>query len=256
MRTSLLPGMLDMLAHNLNRGQEDVRLFEAGHVFELAGGKTNERKQLALGATASAIASQLAQESPLHRFRAFKGDIETLLGNFQHETLTFDANVPAYFHPGRVARATMGGETVAQFGQIHPDVAAARKLKQDVYIAEIFLDKLYRHPLREARYSPASRFPAVERDFSFVFDDAVAYEQIKKALAELKIAELQNVQPVELFRPDPKSHKQGSIPGGKYSLLLRTTFQSNERTLRDEEVTRWSEQIIRALQGLGGTQRA
>jgi phenylalanyl-tRNA synthetase beta chain len=256
MRTSLIPGMLDMLAHNLNRGQEDVRLFEAGNVFESAGAKANERKQLALGTTALALAARLPQQSALDIFRAFRGDMETLLENFQHENLTFDAKVPAYFHPGRAARATMGGETVAQFGQIHPDVAAARKLKQDVYIAEIFLDKLYRHPLREARYSPASRFPAVERDFSFVFDDAVAYEQIKKALAELKIAELQNVQPIELFRPDPKVHKQGSIPAGKYSLLLRAAFQSNERTLRDEEVTRWSEQIIKVLQGLGGTQRA
>jgi phenylalanyl-tRNA synthetase beta chain len=256
MRTSLLPGMVDMLAHNLNRGQEDVRLFEAGNVFELSGAKTNERKQLSLGATASAIASQLPQKSALDIFRAFKGDIETLLDNFQHDSLSFDAKTPAYFHPGRSARAVMDGETVAHFGQLHPDVAASRKLKQDVYVAEFFLDKIYRHELREARYQPASKFPAVERDFSFVFDDGVNYEQIRQAIEKLKIAELQKIEPLELFRPDPKSQMQGSIPPGKYSLLLRTTFQSADRTLRDEEVAKWSEQVVKALQSLGGTQRA
>src|SRR3954471_7607235 len=256
MRTSLLPGMLDMLAHNLNRGQDHVRLFEAGHVFELAGEETKERKQLALGATSNAINSQLASSTPLDTFRAFKGDIESLLENFQHESLSFDTQLPAYFHPGRAARAMMDGETVAQFGQVHPAVATARKIKQDVYVAELFLDKLYRHELHEARYQAASKFPAVERDFSFVFDDATSDQQIEDAIGKLKIAELRKVEPMELFRPDPKSQKQGSIPAGKYSLLLRTTFQSNHRTLRDEEVTRSSEQIIKALQSLGGTQRA
>jgi phenylalanyl-tRNA synthetase beta chain len=255
MRTSLVPGMIDMLAHNLNRGQEDVRLFEAGNVFELAGGKTNERKQLSLGATAISIASHLPQKSALDIFRAFKGDVETLLESFQHENLSFDAKVPAYFHPGRAARAVMDGETVGYFGQLHPHVAASRKLKQDVYVAELFLDKLYRHELREPRYTPASKFPAVERDFSFVFDDTVSYEQIRQATEKLKMAELR-IQPVELFRPDPKSQKQGSIPAGKYSLLLSATFQSDDRTLRDEEVAKWSEQIVNALQSLGGTQRA
>src|SRR3954471_3609343 len=101
MRTSLIPGMLDMLAHNLNRGQEDVRLFEAGNIFELAGAKTNERKQLSLGVTASALGSQLPEKSVLEIFRAFKGDVESLLENFQQERLTLDAKVPAYFHPAR-----------------------------------------------------------------------------------------------------------------------------------------------------------
>jgi phenylalanyl-tRNA synthetase beta chain len=62
--------------------------------------------------------------------------------------------------------------------------------------------------------------------------------------------------PVELFRPNPKSQKQGSIPAGKYSILIRTAFQSGERTLRDEEVAKWSAQIVKALEVLGGSQRA
>jgi phenylalanyl-tRNA synthetase beta chain len=59
---------------------------------------------------------------------------------------------------------------------------------------------------------------------------------------------LQSVVPEEIFRG-------GNVGAGKYSILIRTTFQSNERTLRDDEVNAWAAQIIDALKGLGGTQR-
>ena len=61
---------------------------------------------------------------------------------------------------------------VAQFGQIHPDVAAARKLRQDVFLAEIDLEALYELGLRRGKFAPLGKYPAVERDFSFVFADA------------------------------------------------------------------------------------
>ena len=68
-------------------------------------------------------------------------------------------------------------------------------------------------------------------------------------MACLSLGELRSFVPVETFRG-------GSIPAGKYSLLLRATFQSAGRTLRDDEVAEWSAKIIQALQELGGTLRA
>src|ERR1700688_3999225 len=106
-------------------------------------------------------------------FFDLKGDIESLLAPFSHWTLYYDAQTADYHHPGRSARAVLDGATVAQFGQIHPDVAAARKLRQDVFVAEIYLDRLYQHDLGQVRYEALPRFPAVERDFSFAFDDGV-----------------------------------------------------------------------------------
>ncbi|HXB22839.1 MAG TPA: hypothetical protein VNV88_15740, partial [Candidatus Solibacter sp.] len=154
-----------------------------------------------------------------------------------------------YYHPGRSARAVVDGQTVAQFGQLHPDVAAARKLKQEIYVAEIHLDRLLQFPLRMPRYQPLSRFPAVDRDFSFLFSDSVIFEEIQSAVRALNIAELQSFQPAEIFRG-------GSVAPGKYSVLLRARFQSDERTLRDDEVSQWSAQVVRALESLGGTIRA
>jgi phenylalanyl-tRNA synthetase beta chain len=143
----------------------------------------------------------------------------------------------------------MDGELVALFGQIHPEIAAGRKLKQDIFVAELYLDRLFKRELRAVRYGALPRYPAVERDFSFIFDDSVEFARIKKTVAGLGLSELRSFIPVEVFRG-------GSIPAGKYSLLLRATFQSKERTLREDEVARWSGEIVKALESLGGTMRA
>jgi phenylalanyl-tRNA synthetase beta chain len=249
MRTSMVPGMLNMLAYNLNRGTANVRLFEAGNVFEAAGDKTAEFKRICMGATGSASPTSVNHTARPLSFFDLKGDVETLLNVFQHAGLEYKANAPDYFHPGRSACAVMEGEVVAQFGQIDPEIASGRKLKQDILVAELYLDRLFKRGRRAVRYEALPRYPAVERDFSFIFDDAVVFERIEKSVAGLGLSELRSFVPVEIFRG-------GSIPAGKYSLLLRAMFQSGERTLRDDEVARWSGQIVKALEGLGGTLRA
>ena len=249
MRTSLLPGLLNMVSYNLNRGTTDVRLFEAGEVFEKTGDSRDERRHLGFVATGDAVPKTVHSAVQPYTFFHMKGDIEELLAAFQHTSLHFDAEAPGYFHPGRAARAVMDGKTVAHFGQLHPEQAAARKLRQEVYLAEVMLDRLYKHPLREPRYQRISKFPAVGRDFSFVFDDAVSFERIKSAVESLGIDELTAFAPGEIYRGE----KVGS---GKYSVLLHAEFQSKERTLRDDEVAQWSAHIIGKLEVLGGVLRA
>jgi phenylalanyl-tRNA synthetase beta chain len=250
MRTSLVSGMLGMMAWNLNRGASGVRLFEMGHVFSApAEETTQESRVLCLGATGNAAPPTVHSPARAYSFFDLKGDVETLLALFDGPGLFFDARTSGYYHPGRSARATVGGKTLAQFGQVHPDVAAARKLKQEIFLAEVYLDQLFALSLRYLRYEPLSRFPAVDRDFSFAFADSVSFERIRGAVHALGIAELQSFQPVEIFRG-------GTVPQGNYSILLRAQFQSAERTLRDDEVAQWSGQIVKALEGLGGSLRS
>ncbi|MGA6986405.1 MAG: phenylalanine--tRNA ligase subunit beta [Terriglobales bacterium] len=259
MRTSLVPSMLNMLAYNLNRGSDNVRLFEAGNVFEASTAdaqspeKALELKRISIGATGNVDAGVVHGLAPGAAARPFsffdlKGDVENLLSSFNHWTLYYDAHTADYYHPGRSARAVLDGATVAQFGQIHPDVAAARKLRQDAFVAEIYLDRLYKHDLRQARYEALPRFPAVERDFSFTFDDGVEFEKIHASVSKLAIPELRSFVPVEIFRGE-------KVGAGKYSILMRARLQSTERTLVDDEVAQWAAQIVKALEGLGGVQR-
>ena len=249
MRTSLLPGLINMVGYNLNRGTTNVRLFEAGEVFQKLGDGHDERRHLGFAATGDLIPKSVHAAAQPYTFFHMKGDLEGLLSAFHHQSLSFDANAPKYFHPGRSARAVMDGETVAYFGQLHPEQAAARKLRQVVYIAEVMLERLYRHPLREPRYQRISKFPAVERDFSFVFDDGVTFERIHSAIAELGLGELRNFIPAEIYGG-------GKVDAGKYSVLLHAEFQSHDRTLRDDEAAQWSAQIISRLEALGGVLRA
>jgi phenylalanyl-tRNA synthetase beta chain len=249
MRNSLVPGMLNMLSYNLNRGSDDVRLFEAGNVFQGAGSKALELKRVCIGATGSATVPSVHQPPRPISFFDLKGDVETLLDSFQHNALSYDRQTAEYYHPERSARVRMDGALVAQFGQLHPETAVKRKLRQDVFIAELYLDQLNKRGLREVRYEPLPRYPAVERDFSFIFADAVIFQQIDEAVAALRLSDLRSFVPVEIFRG-------GSVPAGSYSLLLRAVFQSHERTLREEEVAQWSSQIVKSLQALGGTLRA
>jgi phenylalanyl-tRNA synthetase beta chain len=249
MRTSMVPGMLNMLAYNLNRGSNNVRLFEAGNVFEAAGEKTVESRRICIGATGSALNASVHQAARATSFFDLKGDVETLLAAFQHGGIEYKADAAEYYHHERSACAVMDGEVVAQFGQIDMGIASGRKLRQDIFVAELYLDRLFKRGLRAVRYEALPRYPAVERDFSFVFDDSVEFAKMEKAITGLGLGELRSFIPVEIFRG-------GAIPVGKYSLLLRATFQSGERTLREDEVARWSGEIVKALESLGGALRA
>ena len=258
MRGSLLPGMLDMVSFNLNRGTDHVRLFEMGDIYEGAGSRTAEHARICFAATASALQHDLPQgglldkskgDSGLELFRSLKGDVESVLGTFEHRALHYDDKTSEYYQPGRSARVTLDGQPLAEFGLLHPEVASKRKLRQDVYVAEINAEELYKHDLRAVRYRPLPKYPAVERDFSFVFGDQITFDQIEKALMSLDVADLRSFAPVEIFRG-------GAVPAGCYSILLRTKFQSHQRTLREDEISDWSAKIVSALQLLGGTQRA
>jgi len=259
MRTSLVPGMLDMLGWNLNRDALGARLFEIGGLYEMLKGERLEPRRACLGATLDAVRSALPASGALdvsngekaaaaEAFRGFKGDVENLLALFAGEA-RYEPGAAGYYHPGRSARARMNGVVVAEFGQIDPEVATARKLRQDVFVAEIDLEQLYDLGLRAVKFMPLGKYPAVERDLSFVFDDKILFSEINKTVADLGIAELREFRPEEIFRG-------GTIPVGKYSVLLRVRMQSAERTLRDDEIAQWSVKIVDALTKLGGVQRA
>jgi phenylalanyl-tRNA synthetase beta chain len=189
-------------------------------------------------------------------FYEIKGAIETLLAKFEG-AVSFDADaLPGWVAAGRGARALLGGKTVAVLGELSAAELQTRKLRQPCVIATIDAQTLLQTALRQPVSRELSRFQAVERDFSFVFSDAVKWATISAALhagtSGLNLGELRSVRPVEIFR-DPKGK---AIAEGSYSLLLRVVFQSNERTLTEEEITRWSEWVVAQLKGLGGTQRA
>jgi phenylalanyl-tRNA synthetase beta chain len=254
LRPSLIPGMLSMISGNLHRDVADVRLFELGTVFSGTTEKVEERPALAFGAAGS-----LPEQSALHPARAIdfhdiKGMVEQLLARFQSRSVYFDrfppdaGLLPPWLHPYRSARVVVDGTTVGWFGQLHPGEAIARKLKETVFVGELYLNRLYQHPLRKTVALDISRFQPVRRDFSLVLDQSVSWEKIDQALAALEIPELVDWRVREVFR-------NASLGANDYSLLLGTTFQAADRTLREEELQNFQVRVVAAVGKAGARLR-
>jgi phenylalanyl-tRNA synthetase beta chain len=249
LRPSLLPGMVTMLAHNLNRDVLTARLFELGAVFGGSAERVEEKQALALGLTGAVAATPLhsAEDAP---FFELKGAIESLLGLFAPADVAFECEgASAVFEAGRAAVVKVGGRELATFGQLNSAEAMRRKLRQPVYLAEMRLAELFKLPLRQPVARELSRFQAVERDFSFTFVEGTEWKTLAAAIRGLGIAELQSLSAVEVFRDAKK------MPG-QFSMLVRTVFQSSERTLVEAELAEWSAKVIAALERIGGVLRA
>ena len=259
LRPSLVPGMLAMIAGNLNRDVSDVRLFELGTVFSGAfsngvGDKVDERPALAFGAVGA-----LPQESALHAGRAIdffdvKGVVEQVVSRFEMRGMYFDrfpldaGLTPEWLHPYRAARVAADGVTVGWFGQLHPREAAARKIREAVLLAELYLDRLYKLPLRRPIAREISRYQPVRRDFSLVLDASIQWETIDRAMAALQIPEMAEWRVREVFR-------DARMGAGDYALLLGVTFQAPDRTLREEELQAFQERVKEAVTKIGARLR-
>lgn len=254
MRPSLVPGMLSMIEGNLHRDVGDVRLFELGAVFGGSTEKVTERAAVSFGAVGA-----LAEQSALHPVRAIdfydaKGIVEQIVARFQADAVYFDrfppeaGLTPGWLHPYRAARVVVDGLTVGWFGQLHPREAAARKLKEPVLLGELYLDRLYKLPLRKPAAREVSRFQPVRRDFSLVLDRGIPWNAIDEALTELRIPELVEWRVREVFH-------DARLGDREYSLLLGTTFQAADRTLREEELQQFQSRVGEAVGKAGARLR-
>jgi phenylalanyl-tRNA synthetase beta chain len=251
MRSNGIVGMIGALEWNLNHSQRNLRLFEIGRAYELRAGEPVETPVLTLGA------SGLAREKTIHEparefgFADLKGDLDRigeLAGGF-----SWQAAGPTWLAGAKAAQISHGKSPVGLAGQLAQRVADQLKLRQAIFIAELQLEPLlagieaYRAP---RRFAPIPRFPAVERDFSLVLADVTTFAQVSEVILALGIQELRQVEPADLFRG-------GQVPAGKFSLMIRVTFQSMEITLTDAQISEFSSRIVTALESqLGATLRA
>jgi phenylalanyl-tRNA synthetase beta chain len=172
-----------------------------------------------------------------------KGDLDDL-GSLAGG-LRWDSGGPRWLAGGSCARISAGDDAAfGVAGQLGRRIADQLKLRQNIFIAELRLDPLVAGIERARaiqKFSPIPRFPAVERDFSLVLSDGVKFAQVADVIRALAIAELQSIEVADLFRG-------GKMPAGKFSLMIRVTFQSGETTLTDSRISDYSSQIVAALE--------
>jgi len=245
---------------NLNHGQRNARLFEIGRHYRLKGSDAVETRVLTLGVTGEAREKGLYDAARDSSFADLKGDLDSigeLCGGFRWQDGSSD-----WLHAtkrGSVYLNAIGSKegsnltSLAVAGQLARRVAEKLKLRQDVFLAELQLDPVYAamHAAKEARrYESLPRFPSVERDFSLLLADGTKFSDVAKVIQSLGIAEITSVEAADLFRGK-------NVPAGKYSLLVRVTFQSREATLTEAQIADFSGRIVAALvKNLGAQLRA
>jgi phenylalanyl-tRNA synthetase beta chain len=240
--------MAATLEWNLNHGNRNVRLFEIGRTYRLNGDKPVETPVLTLGATGEAREKGLYDNAREFSFADLKGDLDAigaLAGGFRWEQ-----GGPDWLNAAKRGVLRLGEGAVGSAGQLARRVAEKFKLRQDVFLAEVALGSLYcmYYGVKNARrYEPLPRFPAVERDFSLLLAEGTAFSELQKVIRAVGIPELASIEAVDLYHGK-------NVPGGKYSLLVRVTFQSREATLTDSQVSDYSARIVAALEKQLGAQ--
>ena len=245
LRSSAVPSMVHALRWNLDRDQSDVRLFELGKTYSLtSSGAPQERRVLSLGLSGSRRPASVHDSERALDLFDLKGNLEALLGLFEIPGIEFGTAGCRYYEPSQSGRFTAQGETLVMFGRLSREIERDCKSRQPLWLAEVDFERLLMFPLRSRIFRPFSKFPAVERDFSLVVPEEVAFADLQAALRNLALEEIQSFHPVDLFQG-------GSIPAGHYSLLLRVTFQSRVRTLTSEEISAATQRVVAALAPLG-----
>jgi phenylalanyl-tRNA synthetase beta chain len=242
MRPSLLPGLVDAVAHNRRHGRRDVGLFEIGARFT---GVEGETRGVALALTGSPAGVHWSREGAEVDFFDAKGLVERLGEVLGVAVRLEPASVP-YLAAGQSATAIAGDRPIGHVGLLLPAIAETRGAPRGdrIFVAELNLERAGEAAAhRDELVRALPRHPTVVRDLSIVVADVLPAAIIRGTIHAAAVDGPAPLAAVAFF--DRYTGK--GVPDGSVSLSLRLTFQAADRTLTDAEVQRSFERILAAL---------
>jgi phenylalanyl-tRNA synthetase beta chain len=243
MRTTLLPGLLNAMRHNLNQGTRDVWLFELGRVFRAGqpGELPDERELLTLAVTGGVLEADKAGASRDFDFYDLKGALETAREALKLPALDYHPAAAAHLRSGQAAAVSLRDTRIGWIGRVADATAALYKFRQPVFVAEVDLTGLLDIAELPVLYSPLPRFPSIVRDVSFLVNRKVTVAELIRAANDQKVEHCAGAMFVGVYEGE-------GIPEGKRSITLRLEYRAADRTLRDEEVDALHWPLVKALQ--------
>ena len=237
MRTSLWPGLVQALQHNQNRQQSRVRLFETGQRF-IPSDQGLQQQDVFAGLIYGARhpESWHDKDQPVDYFDA-KGDLESLL-QMGGQSFSFEAAEHLALHPGQSAAIKLDGATVGYLGAMHPGLVKDLDLHGPVFMFEVDLASISIGLL--PAYQTLSKFPEMRRDLAIVLDQQIS---VAKVTDYIQFSAGEWLKSVRLF----DVYQGPGIEAGQKSLALGLTWQHPERTLTDDEVNQWVEEVVKDL---------
>jgi phenylalanyl-tRNA synthetase beta chain len=241
MRVSLIPSIVRTALNNLNRKNNEGRLFELAKVYNLVKGQELPKEKANLS---------LAVYGENEDFYTLKGAVEEILEVFCNgASVNYEVSDKKFMHPTRSANVIINDKEVGVLGQLHPTLASSLGIDKTIYVAELSFDDLVCEFNDKVVYAQISKFPNIERDLALILDENVKYSDVVKVIKANGGEFLRNVSLFDIYQGD-------QIAKGKKSMAFNLNFVSNERTLSVEEIDQTIKNILDDLsQKLGAVLR-
>lgn len=227
MRTSLVPGLINTLQHNLNRQQQRVSIFETGLIFKKAKEEIIQQPMLAGLIYGTRYPSSWNQSVDKVDFYDVKADVEALLEACNLSNISFNPINIKGFHPGQTAGIFNQDQQVGYVGAIHPEFRKKFSLKQSVFVFQLSLDILKLGKV--ANFEPVSKFPSTRRDLAFIVDQSINAIQLQTLIREVSGDLLQSCFCFDVYQGTEMNQNEKS-------LAIALIFQHQDRSLEDQEI--------------------
>ena len=244
MRTTLVPAVIDAAKRNIAQQNKDLWLFETANVYEpkaLPLTEVPHERPMAcgimMGKVTEAAWNQVQRDTD---FYDVKGVVDGLLAKLGLTQFDIQPSSESYYHPGVSAHYTVNGVTIANYGELHPQVVKNFDLSGKVYMFEIDLEAVLSITVPPFRYQAFSKFPGTSRDLAIVAPVSVTSGEI---VALIKEHGGEYLESVSIFDVYEGKH----IEAGYRSLAYNLQFRSMEGTLNDEDIDGAIQAIIDAL---------
>jgi phenylalanyl-tRNA synthetase beta chain len=241
MRPEMLPGGLQVIAHNNNHKNFNLRFFEFGKTYSvLPEKKFSEINHLAIFTSGNTNEQDWKNKTSKTDFYYLKGAVENLLALAGIKGAGFDPIEKKHFNNS--TSIEYNKYSIGCLGEIDEKTLKQFDIKQPVFYADLLWDEiLLLGKNKSITYREVTKFPAVMRDLSVVVDKSVPYTKIEKIAASANIEALKKIQLFDIF----ESEKLGP---GKKSMAISFTFLDNSKTLTDIEIDSFMQTIIAAYE--------
>ena len=244
MRTTLVPAVIEAAKRNIAQQNKDLWLFETANVYEpkaLPLTEVPHERPMAcgimMGKVTEAAWNQAQRDTD---FYDVKGVVDGLLAKLGLTQFDIQPSSESYYHPGVSAHYTFNGITIANYGELHPQVVKNFDLSGKVYMFEIDLEAVLSITVPPFRYQSFSKFPGTSRDLAIVAPVSVTSGEIVALIKEHGGEYLESVSIFDVYEGE-------HIEAGYRSLAYNLQFRSMEGTLNDEDIDGAIQEIIDAL---------
>ena len=243
MRPTTIPSMMQILALNNNRKNQNVKLFDISRNYRNVNGEV-EKGEVPLQENILTIGMYGDDVD----FYTLKGLIENVLevSNVNSYDIQKETQNESY-HPGRCANIKVGIDVIATIGEVHPEVLMNYDINKKCYLAEVNITKIVKYSKQNKKYHEVPKFPAVERDIAIIVDENIEVGEIEKTIirkARKLLKGKKSLEELKLF----DIYRDEKIGENKRSVAYSLVFRDLSKSLSDDEINPVMEEITKELE--------